>query len=95
MENGAEFSGEWTKNGEGVLPRVALVDDNVEAQFQGEFELRGEEAELFGSLGLPGCEGGGFRGRLGVSVIIDPDFADGADLRFEREGAKGGKDVFG
>ena len=79
VELRAHFSGEGREEGEGVVPGIAFVDDDVEPEFGGEFELLGEDG------GLGAFFGGDALGR--AAEVVEAGLADGHDARALGEGA--------
>src|SRR5438105_15576552 len=47
VENAAQFSGVRLYEFESIVPRVALMDDNVQSEFHGQIELLFKQACLF------------------------------------------------
>jgi hypothetical protein len=71
MEHAADAPGVAAQDGKGVVPRITLMDDGVEAEVGGEIELLAEEA------GLTLLERGDFGGIFRQMVVIEADFAQG------------------
>ena len=78
MEHAAHAPGEFAHDGHGILPRIALVNNRVEAKFGGEFQLRAEEH------GLAFFVGGDGLGIFRQAVVIETDFTQRNHSRAQR-----------
>jgi len=79
MEHAADPVGERLELGQRVLQRVTLMDDAVQTQFGGDFQMLAEERGLRGFVAL--VIGGGAAGFLaGQPVVVHAGLAEGDDL---------------
>lgn len=87
MEDAADFAGPGLELAQGRLEGVALVNDAIEFQPGGDFQLLLEDGGLFGFVALD------FLGRR-QTMIIEPGFANGDYFGMRREFAQDWPDVF-
>ena len=108
MKDAAELAGEVFQNRQRVVPGIALVNDDIQAEFGGEIELGRESLGLGGfvgtiddrrlgilrHLGLKRADGGGGGEFFGrKAVIVEAGLANCGDLGMRSEGANLGQPV--
>ncbi len=88
MKDAAQPMGKRVQLGQGVLERVALVDDAIKPQFGGHLEVLSKQLGLFAldRFVIGGREAGLAAGQ---AIVIEPGFAQGHNLGMARQFAQG------
>lgn len=93
--NSVQFAAVRPQDGEGVIPGISLMDDNVEMTFEGEFKLLLKEERLSGPVLGPIFERILLIRGIGMAVIVHARFTDGHHCWVSRERTQWGKNIFG